>query len=100
MSDSVTEFELFQPEPGFDDTELLESPVLAARNANKPKSPLEDINPPKTSQELFDELEVEPSQPQAEIPQVQPIQQIQTEKQTSPDQAARVLNSQRSTTGL
>ena len=46
MSDSATEFELFQPEPGFDDTELLESPVLASRNASKPTSPLEDIKTP------------------------------------------------------
>ena len=63
MTDSATEFELFQV-----DTELLESPVLASRNASKPKSPLEDIKAPQTTQELFDELEVESSQSQTEVP--------------------------------
>jgi len=41
MTDSATEFELFQA-----DTELLEYSMLAARNASKPTSPLEDIKTP------------------------------------------------------
>ena len=68
MTDSATEFELFEAGSGFDETPPLDSPVLAALNASKPKSPLEDIRAPQTTQELFDELEVEPSQPQLEAP--------------------------------